>query len=158
MCDTSSSREDELTERVSRLSESLLTNVSVDAGDTALLESDSQTEQLMAMLTRTEQPTVSLSDYLYRLASFLKFDDLIDAAIIKYKQRLSVIRKVQLDEHNVHRFVLAAVVVASKCLLEKQFKFSYYARVGGVSVEELGRLELAFLQLLDWRVFSWYDS
>lgn len=102
---------------------------------------------------RPTPPDISLTDYLARLFHFLKLDDIIKTAIIHYKKLLNEQCGVELNECSVHRFALASVVVASKCLLDNQYSFTFYARIGGVSPSELAVLELNLLRLLDWRVF-----
>lgn len=57
-----------------------------------------------------------------------------------------------LDSYNVHRLVIAGMTVASKFFSDVFYKNSRYAKVGGLSVEELNNLELQFLLLLDFKL------
>lgn len=57
-----------------------------------------------------------------------------------------------LDSYNVHRLVIAGMTVASKFFSDLFYKNSRYAKVGGLSVEELNNLELQFLHLLDFKL------
>ena len=52
----------------------------------------------------------------------------------------------------VHRFLITAATVASKGLSDSFWTNSTYARVGGVSVRELGMLELEFLGRVQWKI------
>lgn len=52
----------------------------------------------------------------------------------------------------VHRFLITAATVASKGLSDSFWNNETYARVGGLRIEELGQLELDFLQRIDWRI------
>lgn len=52
----------------------------------------------------------------------------------------------------VHRFLITAATVASKGLSDSYWNNSTYARVGGISVTELGLLELELLHRVDWKV------
>jgi ABC-type multidrug transport system ATPase subunit len=47
---------------------------------------------------------------------------------------------------------LVAAVVAVKFQDDKHYSNIYYAKVGGVSTQELGALEINFMTMLDWRV------
>jgi len=53
---------------------------------------------------------------------------------------------------NVHRLVITALVLASKILDDVQPSMYYFAVLGGLPQEELSRLEVAFLSLLDYDV------
>src|SRR5882762_4008361 len=51
-----------------------------------------------------------------------------------------------------HRFIIAAITVASKGLCDVFCANSLYAKVGGITVTELNMLEREFLQVIDWRL------
>ncbi|KAK9452903.1 cyclin-domain-containing protein [Dipodascopsis uninucleata] len=57
-----------------------------------------------------------------------------------------------MDSYNIHRLVIAGVTVASKFFSDVFYKNSRYAKVGGLPLEELNRLELQFLLLSDFRL------
>lgn len=107
---------------------------------------------------RKAPPPIPLSDYLYRLISYLKLDLKVLKALLLYKMRLLQIAGIQLNELSAHRFVLAGIVISSKALLDDLYTATYYARVGGVSVRELSILEIALCRLLEWRVFCFKDQ
>lgn len=108
--------------------------------------------ELWSKFTRPSPPHITLTDYVARLMRLLKLDDTVCLAVIRYKHILHDKRGIQVDESCAHRFVLAATVVASKCMLDSQFAFPYYARAGGVSTRELAALEVSLLCLLDWHL------
>ena len=51
-----------------------------------------------------------------------------------------------------HRFVIASIVVSSKCLCDAFSSNSVYAKVGGIPVAELNVLEREFLRMIDWNL------
>eukprot|EP00662_Eupelagonemidae_sp_cell21_P029393 gene29393-41654_t len=51
----------------------------------------------------------------------------------------------ELNSHNVHRIVLAALVMAAKLTEDLPFSNVHYADVGGVSTVELQRIEMGFM-------------
>ena len=89
--------------------------------------------------------TAPIVDYLSRIARFTK--STVEAMILAlihldmYIQRTH--RALSLDV--VHRLYFASLVVNSKMHDEEWHSNYYYARVAGVSLEELNRLELLFL-------------
>lgn len=51
-----------------------------------------------------------------------------------------------------HRFVIAAVTVSSKGLCDAFCTNNLYAKVGGITVQELNMLEREFLSAIEWRL------
>jgi hypothetical protein len=54
---------------------------------------------------------------------------------------------------NVHRLLLTSMVVAAKFLDDIHLHNSCYAKIGGVSMQELGILEVRFLKVIQWKLF-----
>ena len=58
-----------------------------------------------------------------------------------------------------HRFVIASIVVSSKCLCDTFSSNSVYAKVGGIPIAELNMLEREFLRVIEWKltvsIVSW---
>ncbi|KAF9144540.1 hypothetical protein BGX30_012480 [Mortierella sp. GBA39] len=52
----------------------------------------------------------------------------------------------------VHRFIIASVTLAAKAVCDSYCTNSHYAKVGGLSTQELNSLEVEFLGLIEWRV------
>lgn len=57
-----------------------------------------------------------------------------------------------LCDKNIHRFLLTAVVLANKFVEDVNVCQGFYAKCGGVSLDELNRLEERMLKLLDWNL------
>lgn len=115
-----------------------------------------RTEGVISCFDAVEVPAVSLRKYLVeRLhkhagcsgACYVLATAYIDRFLTSHKQAFA------LSALNVHRLVLVSVVVAAKFLDDKRCLNSYYARLGGVALEELNYLETQFLQLLGWNVY-----
>jgi hypothetical protein len=68
-------------------------------------------------------------------------------------------RVVQLHESftvnrtNVHRLILAALLVGAKYFDDFFYSNSYYSKVGGVRTKELNTLEACLLEMLQWRLY-----
>ncbi|KAJ0244463.1 Cyclin [Hirschfeldia incana] len=75
------------------------------------------------------------------------------AYIIRYLERpVSTSMTRRLTSLNVHRLLITSLLVAAKFLERKCYKNAYYAKIGGVSTEEMNRLERTFLFDLDFRL------
>ena len=55
-----------------------------------------------------------------------------------------------LTDLNMHRVVLAALVITSKYVNDEPFTNTQYATVGGVTLAEIGRLEKQFFRAIDF--------
>ena len=60
--------------------------------------------------------------------------------------------KLRITALSVHRLLITAVLVAAKFLDDSYFNNAYYAKVGGISLEEMNALELDFLLRCDFRL------
>ena len=68
-----------------------------------------------------------------------------------YISRLAVREKLlTVTVRNVHRLVLAGLRVAMKALEDLSWPHGRFAKVGGISELELGKLEIAFCFLMDF--------
>eukprot|EP01062_Namystynia_karyoxenos_P011693 TRINITY_DN141_c4_g2_i1.p1 TRINITY_DN141_c4_g2~~TRINITY_DN141_c4_g2_i1.p1 ORF type:complete len:257 (+),score=62.01 TRINITY_DN141_c4_g2_i1:117-773(+) len=97
-------------------------------------------------------PALSLHGYLTRLATYGQCSD--DAMTIAAVYVIRVARKLSLpiNSCNAHRLLLGGFVLAAKYHEDVSYSNRFYAKVGGVVLEEVNRLELAMLTALDWDV------
>jgi len=73
---------------------------------------------------------------------------LLDRLVVAHSSR-----GMHLCSSNVHRVLLTAMMLAAKLLDDEAYCSEYWSRVGGVSLSHLNELEVAFLQLIDHRLF-----
>lgn len=97
---------------------------------------------------------VSASDYIKRIMCYMGCSSsaLIYATI--YCRRLvEKDERLAINRHNFHRLLITAVVLAAKFIEHSWYSNKHYARVGGVKTcEEMNKLELGMLQLLDFKL------
>lgn len=98
-------------------------------------------------------PPISTEKYLLRLHRYCPMSTAVYLAASHYINRLTVIEHVlPVTPRNVHRLLLASLRVAMKALEDLSYPHSRFARVGGVSETELGRLEISFCFLTDFEL------
>lgn len=96
-------------------------------------------------------PPISLEDYLMRMHKYCPMSTGVYLAAWCYVSRLAVHdRVVPITPRNVHRLLLAGLRVAMKALEDLSWPHGRFAKVGGVSEGELGRLEITFCFLMDF--------
>jgi len=101
-------------------------------------------------------PDISLPSYLKRIAWFLGCPTACFVVALEYVYRLShLCPEVELNEYSVHQIVIICIMVATKCIDDKLFKNTFYARVAGIPVTNLSALEvrLVFFLKFDLHVF-----
>ena len=96
-----------------------------------------------------EVPAISVEGYLVRWFDHVDCTVEVLVAAVMYIDRLAI----ELTATNVHRLLLAALVVATKYLNDKVHPNPHFAAVGGVTAMELSRLESTFLNDIEWTTF-----
>ncbi len=90
-------------------------------------------------------PPIALEEYLLRLHRYCPMSTAVYLATSFYIHRLAVIdRIIPVTVRNVHRLLLAGLRVAMKALEDLSYPHQRFAKVGGVTETELGRLEVSF--------------
>lgn len=90
-------------------------------------------------------PPISLEEYLLRVHGYCPMSTAVYLATSLYIHRLAVIERIiPVTARNAHRLVLAGLRVSMKKLEDQKYGHSRFARVGGVSEAELGKLEVSF--------------
>ena len=90
-------------------------------------------------------PPISLEEYLFRLHKYCPMSTAVYLATSLYIHRLAVVEKIlPVTARNVHRLLLAGLRVAMKALEDLSYPHTRFAKVGGVTEPELGRLEVSF--------------
>ncbi|CAO3638929.1 unnamed protein product [Cunninghamella blakesleeana] len=104
-------------------------------------------------------PGISIQAYLTRILKYCPCANECFLAILVYFDRMSKpalpARPVPLkiDSYNIHRLIIASVMIASKLFSDVFFTNTRYAKVGGLPVSELNVLELEFLALNNYNLF-----
>lgn len=57
-----------------------------------------------------------------------------------------------MDSYNIHRLLISAVAVSTKFFSDYFYSNARYARVGGISLQEMNKLEIQFMVLCDFKL------
>lgn len=98
-------------------------------------------------------PSMSLEDYLKRIIKYSQVEpsSLITAVI--YIDQIYGEKKYMLNVNNIHRFLLASIVVSIKFNEDDFYKNTQYAKIGGISLVEMNKLEYEFFILADFSLY-----
>lgn len=99
-------------------------------------------------------PQLSILDYLVRIATYFHCSNECFVLGLVYIDRI-VKRHPEftVSNCNVHRLLVTSVMLAAKFFDDVYYSNDYYARVGGIKVQEMNALEVLFLKLIDYRLY-----
>mmetsp|Transcript_62048 Transcript_62048/g.108633 ORF Transcript_62048/g.108633 Transcript_62048/m.108633 type:complete len:253 (-) Transcript_62048:26-784(-) len=100
-----------------------------------------------------QPPSMSMSAYAARLRTYFLCSDTCLLVALMYMDR--IIKKhphIRVSNLSSHRLFATALVIAVKFNEDKYYSNAYYAKVAGLRLQEVNKLERRFLQLLDWKV------
>ena len=107
-------------------------------------------------------PEMALEDYIDRVYTYANCSPSCFAVAYIYLKRItgeagtspnSILAGAEITRFNAHRLVLVSIVTACKFVDDIYYKQNFYAKIGGISTEELNCLEREFLYLLDYKMF-----
>lgn len=118
-----------------------------------LASSPSQQGKKLTIFHGLRAPSISIAKYLERIFKYTSCSPSCFVVGYVYLDRLIHQQPdLLVTSLNVHRLLVTSLLVATKMLDDVHFNNAFFARVGGVSVGELNRLELEFLFRLDFKL------
>jgi len=98
-------------------------------------------------------PPISIKDYLERLCNHSKINTSTIILILIYIDRICNIQKFKLTYYNVHKLILASMIIAIKYNEDEYYSNKFYSKLGGVSISEIVFLEYNFISLIHYNLF-----
>jgi len=98
-------------------------------------------------------PSITLESYLERIIKYTRIEDSTLILALIYLDRLCESQKFKMNTHNIHRLLLTSVVIAIKYNEDDYYSNTFYAKVGGIKMEEMNSLEVEYLRLLKYTLF-----
>ncbi|KAA8494953.1 Cyclin-P3-1 [Porphyridium purpureum] len=123
----------------------------------------------LALLQRVVA-SISILDYVSRVVQFMSCSPSCFVLSLIYLNRIQlrvfgpdaercgITGTELLNDRNVHRLLITAIVIAAKFSDDIYYQNSFYAKVGGISVGELNALEREMLSLLNFRLYVDLDE
>ncbi|SAM08749.1 hypothetical protein [Absidia glauca] len=103
-------------------------------------------------------PSIDIYSYLSRILKYCPCANECFLSLLVYFDRMSknalalTGQPFTIDSYNIHRLIISGVMVSSKFFSDIFYTNTRYAKVGGLPVSELNRLELEFLQLNGYNI------
>lgn len=115
-----------------------------------------QTQKLLAFqlpiskFHSSSVPTISIKDYLFRIRQYSNCSDSCFVTALIYIDRVQQKGCLLVDTLNVHRLLIASVMLSAKFMDDKYESNQIYSRIGGLCALEMNHLELELWHLLDF--------
>jgi len=98
-------------------------------------------------------PQITIKAYLKRIAKFSHCSEECFVLALIYIDRIIRSQDFLVNSYNVHRLVIASVMVAAKFFDDQYFNNPQYGLIGGVSSQEINQLEIEFLFMINFELF-----
>ncbi|KAH8552531.1 cyclin-domain-containing protein [Umbelopsis sp. PMI_123] len=99
-------------------------------------------------------PKIPVHAYLSRIQKFAPFSNEVLITILVYFDRIARRQSsFVISSYNIHRLLITSLTVASKFVSDVFYANARYAKVGGLPLVELNRLELDFLFLCNFDLY-----
>ncbi|XP_020572612.1 cyclin-U2-2-like [Phalaenopsis equestris] len=96
---------------------------------------------------------MSIQSFLDRIFRYARVSPPVFVVAYVYFDRLCELNpSFFVSDRNVHRLLITAVLVASKFIEDMNYRNSYFAKIGGISTQEMNRLELNLLFLMGFKL------
>lgn len=105
------------------------------------------------VFTSKSMPKISIGDYIARIKKYTKLEDSTLVISLIYIDRACKNKKLFLTELNIHRIIIASIIVAIKYNEDKFYSNVYYAKIGGLNLEQMNCLESEFLNFIEFSLF-----
>lgn len=103
-------------------------------------------------------PEVSIFAYLERIRKYANCSDCCFIVALIYIDRIIEKRNVILTQLNIHRLLLTCVLLAAKFFDDLFYNNTFYAKLGGITTNELNSLEIEMLRLTNFSLSVNRDS
>ncbi|KAL5571615.1 hypothetical protein UlMin_021212 [Ulmus minor] len=100
-----------------------------------------------------ETPDMTVESYLERIFRYTRAGPSVYVIAYVYIDRFCQNNPgFRINPTNVHRLLITTIMVASKYVEDMNYRNSYFARVGGLTTDELNKMELDFLFLMSFKL------
>ena len=96
-------------------------------------------------------PKINLNDYINRIIAYTEIEKNTLICSLIYLDEID--KKKPITEFNIHRIFFTAVLISIKYNEDDIFKNDYYAKISGVTLNEINKMESTFISLLDFNLY-----
>ena len=98
-------------------------------------------------------PEIPIDYYIERIKKYSKLDDSTLVLTLIYCDRICGLNNLLLQPYNIHRLFISCCLLAIKFNEDCFYTNEYYAKVGGIDLDEMNYLERSCIELLNFDLF-----
>ena len=103
--------------------------------------------------SRQNPSKVTLQYFFGRIRRYSQIEKSTLIIILIYIDRVCITSGIILNPHNIHRLILGCLILAIKYNEDVYFNNEYYAKIGGVPLDEINKLEYKSFELIEQNLF-----
>ena len=121
-----------------------------------------KTDHIFEIFNSTKPPRISIYDFFDRIIKYCKIDVATFVSMMIYIDKAR--ECIQFTNFNIHKIILGSLICSIKYCNDEIYPNTYYARVGGIDLEEMNVIEITFCALLgfdfyiDDEIYFQYES
>ena len=109
-------------------------------------------EQSKMIFSSNSIPKISILEYLNRIVNYTKIEDSTLITAIIYLDLVGQ-NEIYLTDYNIHTLLLICILIAIKMNEDCIYTNDYYAKVAGISLKKLNKIEHEFLNMNKFKLF-----
>jgi len=98
-------------------------------------------------------PSISIKNFFERICNLTKIENSTLILILIFIDRICEFNEIELNYFNIHKLIIASLIVSIKYNEDYYYSNKIYAKICGISREEINKLEIEFLKLLEFNLF-----
>ena len=98
-------------------------------------------------------PLVSIQEYLEYIYKYTKIDSSTIIIMLIYIERICNMNKFKISYYNIQKLILASMILAIKYNEDEIYPFKFYAKIWGVSLNEICTFEYNFLSAINYNLY-----
>ena len=103
--------------------------------------------------SRQNPSKVTLQYFFGRIRRYSQIEKSTLIIILIYIDRVCITSGIILNPHNIHRIILGCLILAIKYNEDVYYNNEYYAKIGGVPLDEINTLEYKSFELIEQNLF-----
>ena len=127
----------------------LLKNICVQSSKKLI---ENENEIIKSFLSK-KIPSISIKNFLERICNLTKIENSTLILVLIYIDRICEFNEIELNYFNIHKLIIASLIISIKYNEDFFYSNKIYAKICGISREEINKLEIEFLKLLEFNLF-----
>jgi hypothetical protein len=113
--------------------------------------------QAKLIFNAKRRPNISIESYLERIMKYSNMEESSFVFALIYLDTICNKKGIVLTELNIHRLLFTGMLCGIKFNEDDFFDNAYYAKIAGISLSELNKLEYEFLTLMEFSLYIQHD-